>query len=209
MYAKQKCPDCDHVPHCQAGWEIHRRVHTDERPFACSFCDQRFKQSGGLNRHVAAIHENKKLFECTHVGCDFVSARKHGIAVHEQQVHRHVRSFGCTFPGCEYRAKVLSNMTLHTTQVHQKIRNHVCHVCGHRCSLKCILRKHMRKHAKDGHDVEDCPHCVDLKRDARLSEAVAGAHDRKKRRLNSSGQQEQQDYWETVLCTSDLSDRWR
>ena len=40
---------------------MHRRSHTDEKPFACPDCDKKFKRSSGLNVH-RRIHIGEKPF---------------------------------------------------------------------------------------------------------------------------------------------------
>ena len=32
--------------------QIHMRIHTGEKPFTCTFCDQRFTQKSNLNSHM-------------------------------------------------------------------------------------------------------------------------------------------------------------
>ena len=34
----------------------HRRVHSDEKPFACPDCDEKFKRSSEMNVHRRTIH---------------------------------------------------------------------------------------------------------------------------------------------------------
>jgi uncharacterized Zn-finger protein len=40
--------------------KTHKRVHTGARPFACTFCEKSFTQSGNLTRHIQEIHIGMK-----------------------------------------------------------------------------------------------------------------------------------------------------
>ena len=42
---------------------IHKRTHTNEKPYECDVCEKRFSDSGDLQKHMR-IHTNEKPYEC-------------------------------------------------------------------------------------------------------------------------------------------------
>lgn len=42
----------------------HIRIHTNERPFECPHCRQRFRQGGCLKNHIASQHGTSETFTC-------------------------------------------------------------------------------------------------------------------------------------------------
>ena len=46
----------------------HMRIHTDEKPFQCLFCDKSFRQHNHLANHKRRHHNQPKL-KCTWKGC--------------------------------------------------------------------------------------------------------------------------------------------
>ncbi|XP_069041413.1 oocyte zinc finger protein XlCOF28-like isoform X2 [Lepisosteus oculatus] len=48
---RHACADCGQVCHSQEALLIHRRLHTEERPYLCQLCGNTFKRASGLQRH--------------------------------------------------------------------------------------------------------------------------------------------------------------
>ena len=40
-------------------------VHKEKKKFKCTICDEVFSQKRALNRHIESVHEGKKSFKCT------------------------------------------------------------------------------------------------------------------------------------------------
>ncbi|KAL5016511.1 hypothetical protein ScPMuIL_006100 [Solemya velum] len=53
----------------QSHLNIHKRIHSGDRPFACNVCDKKFAESGNFKRHLFT-HKNLKMHRCPH--CDRV-----------------------------------------------------------------------------------------------------------------------------------------
>ncbi|KAJ9600479.1 hypothetical protein L9F63_009249 [Diploptera punctata] len=57
----------------------HARIHNNEKPFKCSFCDKLFSRNTDLNRH-SRIHNREKMFRCSE--CHKCSLVKDALTVH-------------------------------------------------------------------------------------------------------------------------------
>ena len=67
-------------------WLLDRHVATvhDKKKIKCDQCDQTFTQKHELKRHVSAVHERKQ-YECDE--CDFVTSWKDNLSRHKEGEH--------------------------------------------------------------------------------------------------------------------------
>ena len=74
-YKSIKCPDCEKVFFRKSTMEIHRRIHSGDKPYECSYCGKKFNRSNNLKLHIRTHtgekpYKVKKLtpqFSCKHI----------------------------------------------------------------------------------------------------------------------------------------------
>ena len=134
-----KCEFCEAMFKGAFKLEMHRRIHTGEKPFSCEDCGQSFSQKGGLTTH-RLIHTGEKMHMCDDCGKSFIKASK--LRIH-QRVHTGEKPFPCD--ECDKTFRVKSMLKVHKRK-HTGIPEYICDVCCKGYYDVTSLTKHVRTH---------------------------------------------------------------
>ncbi|XP_032297645.1 myc-associated zinc finger protein-like [Coturnix japonica] len=117
----------------------HRLAHSDERPFQCPVCQQRFKRKDRMGHHLrghqGAVH---RPYACSH--CPKAFSRPDHLNSHVRQVHSTERPFKCQT--CEAAFATKDRLRAHAVRHEDKVP---CHVCGKLLSA-AYIGDHMKVH---------------------------------------------------------------
>ena len=147
-YPKEKLLRCEYCRRAflsPANLEIHRRIHTGEKPYACTVCDYRCSQSGNLTKHLQTQHKadvktpvvlEEKAHKCNY--CEKSFDRKGFLAVHERS-HTGERPYKCFSCGKSFSQSSNLNSHLRThglppvpnlSKFYQQIKQTAAYVSG-------------------------------------------------------------------------------
>ncbi|XP_077581029.1 zinc finger and BTB domain-containing protein 41 [Stigmatopora nigra] len=176
-----KCPIClkcySRKPHLQE----HMILHTQARPFKCSFCDEYFRSrfarlkhqekfhlgpfpcdicgrnfndSGNRRRHMECTHGGKRKWTCFVCG---KSVRERTTLREHMRIHSGEKPHLCNLCGQTFRHK--SSYRLHL-RMHRNDKRYECEQCGKTFVRHDHLTKHQKTHSGEkAHQCEECGKC--------------------------------------------------
>ncbi|XP_037537535.1 zinc finger and BTB domain-containing protein 41 [Nematolebias whitei] len=176
-----KCAICSKTfsrrPHLQE----HMILHTQDRPFKCSFCDEYFRSRFARLKHQEKYHlgpfpceicgrqfndtgNRKRHIECTHGGKRKWTCFVCGKSVRERttlrehlRIHSGEKPHLCSICGQSFRHS--SSYRLHL-RVHHDDKRYECDECGKTFIRHDHLTKHQKIHSGEkAHQCEECGKC--------------------------------------------------
>ncbi|XP_072946987.1 uncharacterized protein [Epargyreus clarus] len=106
-YKPFACSVCNKRFTQQGGLQQHMRMHTGDRPFNCTFCPKAFTQKSGLEQHLR-IHTKVRPYRCVICSksfCQSIHLKQH------MRTHTNVSPFQCAL--CQKRFKQSSHLNYH------------------------------------------------------------------------------------------------
>nr|XP_046264625.1 zinc finger protein 260-like [Scatophagus argus] len=133
------CSVCGQKYHRKKSFMTHMELHSEGKRFSCSVCQKTFQRRADVASHLRT-HTGEKPFSCSVCGKRF--RQKNYLSEH-MRVHSAEKCFSCSV--CQrpfrWRSAVVVHMRVHTGE-----KPFSCSVCSRKFSLKLHLRQHMRIH---------------------------------------------------------------
>ncbi|XP_053739021.1 zinc finger and BTB domain-containing protein 41 [Synchiropus splendidus] len=176
-----KCAVCFKTFTRRPHLEEHMILHTQDRPFKCSFCDEVFKSrftrlkhqekyhlgpfpcgicgrqfndTGNLKRHIECTHGGKRKWTCGICG---KSVRERTTLKEHMRIHSGEKPHLCSICGQSFRHG--SSYRLHL-RVHHDDKRYECDQCGKTFIRHDHLTKHQKIHSGEkAHQCEECGKC--------------------------------------------------
>ncbi|XP_046876455.1 vascular endothelial zinc finger 1-like isoform X1 [Hypomesus transpacificus] len=121
----------------------HKLSHSDEKPFECPICQQRFKRKDRMTYHVRS-HDGgvHKPYVCSVCGKGF--SRPDHLSCHVKHVHSSERPFKCQVTACTSAFATKDRLRSHMIRHEGKV---TCNICGKMLSAAYIT-SHLKTHGQ-------------------------------------------------------------
>ena len=120
--------------------EQHEVKSSDNRPFQCTVCYQRFEKKSNFKEHITVVHQNNRPFHCEK--CDKKFKRLRELTRHKE-THSNERPFHCNTCGKAFNSK--RYLTQHK-KTHDDKYTFQCAACGKHFRKKDCFMMHLGTH---------------------------------------------------------------
>ncbi|KAL4709087.1 hypothetical protein ACJJTC_015626 [Scirpophaga incertulas] len=166
LVEKYPCPLCS-KSFTKKSLRQHLRVHTLERPFACSTCGANFTTQSSLSNHCKNSHQprisenfpNKIVVPVTNRSDDWKCTKCSKTFSNRSGCSRHRCDAGrrCPHDGCSFVASTPAHLTRHRIFHGEQIKNYECTLCPFKTNQASHMERHIRCH--NNLKPYACPHC--------------------------------------------------
>lgn len=117
------CEICSKAFKTEKFLQIHNSMHHKTQTFECPICNKLFTFKHSLDRHMNAVHEDKRDFKCEVENCERAFRSKYELNQHRNKIHQEMKNFEQI--SCDVCDKICSsrkNLYAHKKYVHEGIR---------------------------------------------------------------------------------------
>lgn len=153
VYDMFKCDTCGREFVSRRYLQRHVVCHSQERPFACSVCERRFKRNGDVAAHMKNRHRNERDHMCD--VCNFGSNNKSAVERHRR---RHFNQFSLQCDVCGWGCYSIVQLKEHQN-LHTGATPFECDACSKCFSTKGRLKYHKETKHPDPTRKSKRPQC--------------------------------------------------